>query len=104
MENIKIWHTPHEQPKENYYIVFYVPEFVVGTYEEDGFTGGDGCGYATDLVQKWAYVKDLVATSKALDVAIENLVDIQFKGDENGEIAQKTLNEITAITKQGDGE
>lgn len=78
MENIKIWCTPKEKlPEDEKVVVFYIGQHRrVGYYytEEqcfyDFYTTSD---YKLDSVGSWAYLCDLIATSKALEASIKSL-------------------------------
>ena len=49
----------------------------------------------------WAYKKDVEATSKALDVAIDALYHFELEDGRVGNVARKTLDKINRIMKGG---
>ena len=94
MENIKIWHTMKEKPKTGLIVcnkngaAIFVDEF---------FAWKELCW------KEWAYVSDLIATSKALDVAIEALKNIRDTANEidDPQIATEAIKSISEIMKGG---
>lgn len=119
MEN-KIWHTPDERPQKADYIIVYIKGgsrpvgYFAGNYPmlipcNTSETVNDQVICSGEIV-KWAYISDLFATSKALDVAMGALKNIQWfcyaptLGERAGlmqQCADKTLDEINTIINGG---
>lgn len=101
MENIKIWHTPDEKPEDRPIIEHWKNKLGRDCYNLWYVSCAAQLG---DDTVKWAYLEDLVATSKALDVAIKSLKEIGNNASYTNEafgrkIADRALDKITEIMK-----
>lgn len=121
MENIKIWHSPQDKPDDNIdctivkrksYITYYIlniyknprensteyPFEFVEDYDTDGILLDFEWAYYDDWKK---YIDYLIATSKALDVAIDALKSIKDMGNEleDPKVAIKALQTISEIKK-----
>lgn len=112
-KNKTIWHTPDEQlPEDGKTIVFLVPNVcpMVGQYWgeasdvfNDFYTDG---AYKSTEVDSWAYLRDLIATSKALYVAIKALERLRDLPEEDNDkwfmhcCPSCVLSEINSIMKE----
>lgn len=77
-----IWHKSTEQPEFVEDLIFMVDDIpYAGTYANGCFYYAPDTNYeqkfTIDRVDSWAYVYQVIATSKALDVAIDALTKIE---------------------------
>lgn len=78
MEN-KIWHTNKDLPiNEDEDMIFYTidGDRFIGYYYEGLFRPFEDTELKPDKITKYAYIDDLIASSKALEVAIRALKEI----------------------------
>lgn len=75
-----IWHTPQKKPEEWRKIIFYAGTdnvLCIGAYINKSFRDDPNSEYFIDWlpeeVHSWAYLSELLKTSKALDVAIQHI-------------------------------
>lgn len=108
MKNIKIWHTPDEKPDERKDIFFYTKDspylhegFLIGSYFYDDPDTDYEREFKPEEVKEWAYIKEVLSASKALDVAIDALKSIRDMGNEleDPKVAIKALQTISEIKK-----
>ena len=115
MKNIKIWHTNDDIPEFVEDVVFIVNSVpYCGTYSNGLFYYAPDSNleqsFRSEVIDSWAYVYQLIATSKALDVAIDALDKIDSYPGNQGAMeiiagmtttANKAKNEISEIMKGG---
>lgn len=87
-----IWHTPQKKPEEWRKIIFYAGTdnvLCIGAYINKRFRDDPNSEYFIDWlpeeVHSWAYLSELLKTSKALDVAIDALKLLRDVPDEDND-------------------
>lgn len=107
MEKKTIWKSNKKKPKPFKKIIFCTPcNTFCGQYDawSDFFVDDDTLAeYGRAVVNKWAYISDVIGATKALDVAIDalNVISANAIWDsvDTSEHAEKAIKNIRKIMK-----